>query len=98
MNTSIPLILIHESHFTNLPLAFLFIYNLTMPQKFNNMQFKSLNMLPNFMKVLYIIRKHPTKNEYISKHIPSTTIYLGQEQKLNNRNYSEQEMNMGNFV
>jgi hypothetical protein len=26
------------------------------------MQFKSLNMLPNFMKVLYSARKPPTKN------------------------------------
>jgi hypothetical protein len=31
-------------------------------------------------------------------HIPFTTIYLLHKQKLNRGNYSEQELNMGNFV
>jgi hypothetical protein len=36
----------------------------------------NLNMLYDFMKVLNSIRKHPTKNEYLPKHIQFTTIYL----------------------
>jgi hypothetical protein len=51
----------------------------------------------DFIQVLSSIRKHPTKNEYFSKHILFTIIYLAQEQKLNHRNYSEQEINTGNF-
>ncbi len=49
-----------------------------------------LNMLSSFM--------HPTKNEYFPMHILFTLIYLLQEQKLNHKNYSEQELNMGNFL
>jgi hypothetical protein len=48
-----------------------------------------LNMLSSFM--------HPTKNEYFPMHILFTLIYLLQEQKLNHKNYSEQELNMGNL-
>jgi hypothetical protein len=44
------------------------------------MQFKNLNMLYDFMQVLNIKRKHPTKNEYFTKHVPFTTIYLKWEQ------------------
>jgi hypothetical protein len=62
------------------------------------MHFMNLIMLPDFIQVLYSRRKHPTKNEYFPRHILFTTIYLLQEQKLNDRNYSEQEINMGNFV
>jgi DNA-binding transcriptional MerR regulator len=31
-------------------------------------------------------------------HNPFTTIYLLQEQKLNHRNYSKQQINMRNFI
>jgi hypothetical protein len=50
------------------------------------------------MQVLNCIVKHRTKNGYFSKHILFTRIYLLQEHKLNSRNYSEQELNMGNFI
>jgi hypothetical protein len=50
------------------------------------------------MQVLHITRKYYTKNEYFHKHILFTIIYLLQEQKLNHINYSEQEINMDNFV
>jgi hypothetical protein len=69
-----------------------------MPWKFNNMQIKSLNMLTYFMQVLYSIRKHYTKVGYFPKYILITIIYLLQEQKLNYRNYSEQEINIRNFI
>jgi hypothetical protein len=62
------------------------------------MQFKSLNMLSSFIQVLNSIRKHPTKNEYFSKRILFTIIFLLQKQKLNPNKYSEQELNMDNFV
>jgi hypothetical protein len=65
---------------------------------FNNMQFRSLNILPNFMQVLDSIRKHYTKNEYFPKHILFSTISLLQEQKLNPRNYSKKEIIKSNFV
>jgi hypothetical protein len=58
----------------------------------------NLNMLSGFMQVLHITRKHYTKNEYFPKHIIFTIIYLLQKQKLNHRNYFEQEINMYNFV
>jgi hypothetical protein len=86
------------SYFTKLPLAFLFMNKLTKPWKFNNMQFINLNMFSDFMKVLNSIRKHPTKNEYFPTHILSTTIYFLKKQKLNHNKYSEQELNMSNFL
>jgi hypothetical protein len=49
----------------------------------------SLNKFSDFMKVISSIGKHPTKNEYFSRPILFTTIYLLQEQKLNPRNYFE---------
>jgi hypothetical protein len=49
-----------------------------------------LIMFSDFMQILNSIRKHPTKNEYFSKHILFTTIYLSQKQLLNHRNYYEQ--------
>jgi hypothetical protein len=58
----------------------------------------SLSMLFDFMQGLNSIRKHPTKIEYFSKHILFTTIYLLKKQKLNPNKYSEQEINMSNFV
>jgi hypothetical protein len=51
-------------------------------------------MPTDFMKVLNNIKKHPSK----SKHTLFSTICLMQEQKLNHRSYSEQEINSGNFV
>ncbi len=42
--------------------------------------------------------KHPTKNEYFSKHILFSTIYLLQEHKLNPRNYSKKEIIIINFL
>jgi hypothetical protein len=62
------------------------------------MYFMNLIMLSDFMHVLNSRKKHSTKNEYFSRHIIFTTIYLLQEQKLNPRNYSEQELNMSNFA
>jgi hypothetical protein len=75
-NRSKLIILTHKCYFTNLPLTFLFIYKLTMPYKFNNMQFMNLNMLSEFMQVLNINEKHYTKNEYFIKYILFTTFYL----------------------
>jgi hypothetical protein len=50
------------------------------------------------MQVLHIKRMHPTKNEYVSKHILFSTIYLLQEQELNHRIYSKWELIMSIFV
>jgi hypothetical protein len=58
----------------------------------------NLIMLFDFMLILNIKRKHSTKNEYLSRHILFTKIYLLQEQKLNHNNYSKQKINMRNFV
>jgi hypothetical protein len=55
-------------------------------------------MLSDYMKVLNSKRNNPTNNEYCSRYILLTTIYLLQEQKLNPRNYSDQELNMINFA
>jgi hypothetical protein len=62
------------------------------------MLFMSLNMLSDFVQVLNSISKHPTKNEYFPTHVLSTTIYFLQKQKLNHNKYSEQELNMSNFL
>jgi hypothetical protein len=52
----------------------------------------------DFMQVLHIKRKHPTKNEYLTMHILFSTIYLLQEHKLNHRNYSTKQINMSKFA
>jgi hypothetical protein len=57
----------------------------------------NLAMFYDFMQVLNSIRKLPTKNDYFTKHIIFTTIYLLQDQKLNHRNYSRQKINRSNF-
>jgi hypothetical protein len=57
-----------------------------------------LIMFSDFMQVLHIKRLHPTRNEYVSKHILFSTIYLLQEQELNHRIYSRQELIMIIFV
>jgi hypothetical protein len=75
-NKSNIVILTLASYFTNLPLVLLFINNLPKHLKFNNMQFRIVILLYNFMQVLNSMEKHPTKNEYFSKHILMTTIYL----------------------
>jgi hypothetical protein len=95
---SIILILTHNSYFTILPLAFLFINNLTKHEKFNNIQFKILNLQYDLMQVLISINKHPTKNEHFPKHTIFSTIYLLQKQKLNPNKYYEHEINMSKFL
>jgi hypothetical protein len=55
-------------------------------------------MLSGFMQVLHSKRKHPTKYYYFSTHIQFTMIYLLQEHILKYNNYSEQQINMRNFV
>ncbi len=57
-----------------------------------------LIMFSDFMQVLHINRMHPTKNEYFSKHMVFTMIYLLQEQKLKPRNYFNQELITELFV
>jgi hypothetical protein len=52
----------------------------------------------DFVQVLHSARKFPTRNEYFSKHILISIIYLLQEQKLNPRNYSKHEIIISNFV
>jgi hypothetical protein len=37
-------------------------------RKFNNMRFRIIIFLSDFMQVLNIKRKHSTKNEHFSKH------------------------------
>jgi hypothetical protein len=41
----------------------------------------NLTLLSDFMHVLNSIRKHPTNNEFVSKHSLFTIIYLLQKQK-----------------
>jgi hypothetical protein len=89
MNRSNLIKLTHTSYFTHLPLASLFINKLTNHWKFNNMHFMNLNMLYDIIHALNVNWNHPTKNEYFPKHIPFSTLYLLQEQKLNPKNYSE---------
>jgi hypothetical protein len=62
------------------------------------MRLVRLTWFSDFMQVLNIKRKHHTNNEYFPKYILFTTICLLQENKLNPNKYSEQELNMGNFV
>jgi hypothetical protein len=49
----------------------------------------NLNMLYDIIHALNVNWNHPTKTEYFPKHIPFSTLYLLQEQKLNPKNYSE---------
>jgi hypothetical protein len=62
------------------------------------MHYVSPNHFSDFVEVLYSIKKHSTTNEYFPMHITITTIYSLQEHNLNHGNYSEQELNMGNFA
>jgi hypothetical protein len=58
----------------------------------------NLSRVYDVILVLNINRKHSTMNKHFSKHIQFTIIYLLQTQKLNYNKYSEQEINMSNFV
>jgi hypothetical protein len=62
------------------------------------MHYVSLNHFSDFIQDVYSIRKHSTTNEYFPMHIIITTIYSLQEPNLNHGNYSEQELNIGNFT
>jgi hypothetical protein len=62
------------------------------------MRFMNIIMLFDFIRVLNILRKHHTKNEYFCMHILFTIIYLLYKQELIHENYSTQEFNTGNFV
>jgi hypothetical protein len=55
-------------------------------------------MLFDFILVLNSARDVYTKNYYFSMHILFTTTSLLQKQRLNPRNYSEQELIMKLFV
>jgi hypothetical protein len=57
-----------------------------------------LNKLYAFIHVSYSMRKLYTNNYYFPKHILFTMIYLLQEQNLNPRNYSYQELILNFFV
>jgi hypothetical protein len=54
----------------------------------------SLNKFSDFIQVLYSTMKHWVKNEYFPMQILFSTIYSLQEQKLNHKQYSKQEINM----
>jgi hypothetical protein len=62
------------------------------------MHYIHLIFLSDLLYVLNSARKFPTKNQYFSKHILFSTIYLLQNQKLNASNYSKQEIIMGIFL
>jgi hypothetical protein len=61
------------------------------------MRFMNLIILSYFMQGLNSTREFATKNYYFPMHILFTTIYLLQEQELNSRIYSKQEINHGHF-
>jgi hypothetical protein len=58
------------------PSLFYLVSNIIKHYRIYNMQFMEKIMLPDFMQVLDSLWKHPTKNEYFSKHILFTIIYL----------------------
>ncbi len=58
----------------------------------------NLIILSYFMQGLNSTREFATKNYYFPMHILFSTIYLLQEQKLNPRIYSKQELIMSIFV
>jgi hypothetical protein len=57
-----------------------------------------LILLYDFLQVLYSERKFYTKKQYFPKHKLFYAISLLQEQRLNPRNYSKQELIMGILV
>jgi hypothetical protein len=62
------------------------------------MIFMNLIKFSNFMQGLNSARKRYTENECFSMHILFSIVCLLQEQQLNHRNYSEQEIIMRSFV
>jgi hypothetical protein len=76
-------------YFTNYSLVFLFINYLTKHKNINNMRYMNLKILFDFIHVLLIKQKHSTRDDYFSKYILFTIIYLVQGQKLNHINYSK---------
>jgi hypothetical protein len=58
----------------------------------------NLIILSYFMQGLNSTREFATKNYYFPMHILFTIIYLLQEQELNHRIYSKQELIMSIFV
>jgi hypothetical protein len=69
-----------------------------MHYKINNTRFMLLIMIHDFMQVLNIHGEHYTKNSYFSRaHLIYYHLFIG-ETEINPRNYSEQRINMGNFV
>jgi hypothetical protein len=58
----------------------------------------NLTRIHYFLQVLGIKMDHTTKDDYFSKHIQFTTIYLQPKQRLKHNNYSEQKINMSYFV
>jgi hypothetical protein len=58
----------------------------------------NLIIFSDFMQGLNSTRECSTKNYYFPMHILFTTIYLLQEQKLNHRNYSKQELSIEFFL
>jgi hypothetical protein len=61
------------------------------------MRFMNLIILSYFMQGLNSTREFATKNYYFPMNILFTTIYLLQEQELNPRIYSKQEINHEHF-
>jgi hypothetical protein len=55
-------------------------------------------ILYDFIQVLKIKMKHPTKDYYFSMHILFFIVCLLQDYKLNCRNYYVQKINMINFL
>jgi hypothetical protein len=53
------------------------------------MRYMNLKILFDFIHVLLIKQKHSTRDDYFSKYILFTIIYLLQGQKLNHINYSK---------
>jgi hypothetical protein len=62
------------------------------------MHLMSINNLSDFIQVIYSKRTNYAINEYFTKHIQFTTIYLLLRQKSNPKKYSEQKINMEKFV
>jgi hypothetical protein len=61
------------------------------------MRLVRLTWFYDFMQILRGKRKPSTKNEYFPMPILFSTIYLLQEQELNSRIYSKQEINYDHF-
>jgi hypothetical protein len=61
------------------------------------MHLMSINNLSDFIQVIYSKRTNYAINEYFTKHIQFTTIYLLLRQKSNPKKYSEQKINMENL-